>query len=80
MAPRKADELMELVREGEGLSTKAARPYLHGMYTLDREVDMECTRKRILSRWARGIDRGMLREYKVLYSMLGHLLERVGER
>jgi hypothetical protein len=80
MTPRKNNELMEIVREVEGLTPKAVTAYVHGMYTLDREVDMEATRKRILSRWARGIDRGMLREYKVLHYVLGQLLERVGER
>ncbi len=80
MVSRKTDELMGVLQEAEGLSPKAAKAYVHGMYTLDREVDMESTRKRILSRWARGIDRGMLREYKVLYYVLGQLLNRVGER
>lgn len=80
MASRKDNELIEMVKAGEGLTPKGITAYVYGMYTLDKEVDMEGTRKRILSRWARGIDRGMLREYKVLYYVLGQLLEKVGER
>lgn len=75
----KGIEVIELIKKDRGIGPVRAEAYALGMYTLSSERDMEETRRRILARWARGIDRGMLREYKVLYSALWQLLSRVGE-
>lgn len=81
MTTRKPPEVdvMDLIREREGLRPKGVGGYIYGMYTLDTERDMINTRNRLLNRWSRGIDRPMLREYKILYWALGQLLRRVGE-
>lgn len=62
-----------------GIRVGSAERYLQGMYLLANETDVANTRQRLLSRWRHGIDRNMLREYKVLYYQLGQLLGRVGE-
>ena len=77
--PRRGTELVELVQRQEGLSLLRAGQYSVGMYTLEKEEHVRSTRERLVSRWGRGIDRGMLREYKVMYYVLGKLLSRVGE-
>lgn len=79
MTTRKGPEIMEMIRKEEGLGPKGVEAYIYGMYSLGTERDMINTRKRLLDRWGRGIDRSMLREYKVLYWALGQLLRRVGE-
>lgn len=67
------------VVKAEGIKPASAVRYLRGMYSLANEVDIANTRQRLVSRWKEGIDRSMLREYKVLYYQLGQLLGRVGE-
>jgi hypothetical protein len=62
-----------------GIRPGSVERYLQGMYSLAKEVDIANTRHRLVSRWRRGIDRPMLREYKVLYYQLGQLLGKVGE-
>ncbi len=79
MSLPKSIEVVELIKQGKGVGQVRAEAYLLGMYTLNTERDMEETRRRILARWAKGIDRGMLREYRVLYLALWQLLSRVGE-
>lgn len=41
--------------------------------------DIEQVRAVLMTRWREGIDRDMLREYKVLYYTLGRVLRQVGE-
>lgn len=78
----KYPKLAEVVRTASmelSMRLGSAEGYLCGMYYLDSEVDIANTRQRLVSRWRRGIDRAMLREYKVLYYQLGQLLGRVSE-
>lgn len=62
-----------------GIRPGSAERYLRGMYSLATEVDIANTRRRLVSRWGQGIDRAMLREYKVLYYQLSQLLGKVSE-
>ena len=41
--------------------------------------DIEQVRVALMARWRVGIDRNMLREYRVLYYALGRVLRQVGE-
>ena len=62
-----------------GMRPGSAERYLQGIYSLTTEADIANTRQRLVRRWRVGIDRPMLREYKVLYYQLGQLLGKVGE-
>jgi hypothetical protein len=75
----KYSEVVTNIARELGIRPNTAERYLQGMYSLAREVDIANTRQRLVSRWRDGIDRAMLREYKVLYYQLGQLLGRVGE-
>ena len=46
---------------------------------ISSEEDIEQVRAALMIRWGEGIDRGMLREYRVLYYALGRALRQVGE-
>ena len=72
--------VLNLIIEDRKLSAPDLARYIQGMYGLDKAGDIEDTRTRLLQRWKKGINREILREYKVLYYALGLLLSRVGEK
>jgi hypothetical protein len=69
--------LARKVSAREGISTDRAAVYVDGLYSLQQERDIANIRRRLLRRWREGVDRNILREYRVLYYALGQILKEV---